>query len=122
MRNLELLYQRNKIISNFGKAGQNVRFLVVDQMKPNLVYLYDDEKLFRYNLEENRLEELVSLKSVIAIYHLPVTNELSIATEGGDVFCYNLETYSLDVVTYCDGGITAMCWSPDQEIVVFITK
>lgn len=59
--------------------------------------------------------------AVVDIQHLALNDELCLATEEGDVLVLNLQTKTTESVGYCAGGIARMVWSPDQEVVTFVT-
>ncbi|XP_049330679.1 elongator complex protein 1 [Astyanax mexicanus] len=58
---------------------------------------------------------------VVGIQDLPDQESVCVATSRGDVVLYNLSTNQLECVGTVDSGLTAMSWSPDQEVVVFCT-
>ncbi|XP_048826491.1 elongator complex protein 1 [Brienomyrus brachyistius] len=59
--------------------------------------------------------------TVVGIQDLPDQESVCVATAAGDVILYNFSTSQLECVGSVDSGLTAMCWSPDQELVVFTT-
>lgn len=58
---------------------------------------------------------------IVGIQDLPDQESVCVATSRGDVVLYNLSTNQLECVGTVDSGLTAMSWSPDQEVVVFCT-
>ncbi|XP_072524985.1 elongator complex protein 1 [Salminus brasiliensis] len=58
---------------------------------------------------------------VVGIQDLPDQESVCVATSRGDVILYNLSTNQLECVGTVDSGLTAMSWSPDQELVTFCT-
>lgn len=118
MKNLELLYNRTVNVS----IASAVHF-VLNSNENGLAYISTDNELFRCNLHNNNVKQIHAIDDrIIAIEHLSLNDEICIATSIGDVVVVNLQSESSENVTFCDGGIEQMSWSPDQEIVVFITK
>ncbi|KAI4885036.1 hypothetical protein NFI96_017717 [Prochilodus magdalenae] len=58
---------------------------------------------------------------LVGIQDLPEQESVCVATARGDVILYNLGTNQLECVGTVDSGLTAMSWSPDQELVTFCT-
>ncbi|XP_036431639.1 elongator complex protein 1 [Colossoma macropomum] len=58
---------------------------------------------------------------LVGIQDLPEQESVCVATAHGDVILYNLSTNQLECVGTVDSGLTAMSWSPDQELVTFCT-
>ncbi|KAI5100646.1 elongator complex protein 1 [Silurus meridionalis] len=58
---------------------------------------------------------------VVGIQDLPDQESACVATAQGDVILWNLNTNQLECVGSVDSGLTAMSWSPDQELVTFCT-
>uniref|UniRef100_A0AAR2J7K0 Elongator complex protein 1 n=1 Tax=Pygocentrus nattereri TaxID=42514 RepID=A0AAR2J7K0_PYGNA len=58
---------------------------------------------------------------LVGIQDLPEQESVCVATARGDVILYNLSTNQLECVGTVDSGLTAMSWSPDQELVTFCT-
>ncbi|XP_047675871.1 elongator complex protein 1 [Tachysurus fulvidraco] len=58
---------------------------------------------------------------VLGIQDLPEQESVCVATSQGDVILWNLNTNQLECVGTVDSGLTAMSWSPDQELLVLCT-
>uniref|UniRef100_A0A4W4HKC3 Elongator complex protein 1 n=1 Tax=Electrophorus electricus TaxID=8005 RepID=A0A4W4HKC3_ELEEL len=58
---------------------------------------------------------------VAGIQDLPDQEAVCVATAKGDVIVYHLNTNELECVGSVDSGLTAMSWSPDQELVTLST-
>ncbi|KAK3526535.1 hypothetical protein QTP70_030761 [Hemibagrus guttatus] len=69
---------------------------------------------------ENYLPEDGS-RVVLGIQDLPEQESACVATAQGDVILWNLNTNQLECVGTVDSGLTAMSWSPDQELVALCT-
>nr|XP_006133345.1 elongator complex protein 1 [Pelodiscus sinensis] len=58
---------------------------------------------------------------IVGIEDLPDQECVCVATEAGDVIMCNLSTKQLECVGSVDSGLTAVSWSPDQELVLLAT-
>lgn len=58
---------------------------------------------------------------VIGMQHLPDLESVCVATAKGDVILWNTVTDQVECVGSVDSGLRCMEWSPDQELVVFMT-
>uniref|UniRef100_A0A673YVE6 Elongator complex protein 1 n=1 Tax=Salmo trutta TaxID=8032 RepID=A0A673YVE6_SALTR len=59
--------------------------------------------------------------TIVGIQDLPDQESVCVATATGDVILYNLNTNQLECVGSVDSGLSAMSWSPDQELVTLTT-
>ncbi|XP_068596109.1 elongator complex protein 1 [Brachionichthys hirsutus] len=59
--------------------------------------------------------------AVVGLQHLAEVDSACLATAGGDVVLFNLNTSQLECVGSVSSGLTAMAWSPDEELVVLAT-
>ncbi|XP_039439416.1 elongator complex protein 1 [Culex pipiens pallens] len=61
---------------------------------------------------------------IVGLEHLALSDELCLATAAGEVMVVNLVGEDggrePEEVTFCGGGLEAMGWSPEQEVVVFV--
>lgn len=117
MRNLKLLYQR-KLTYDGIKAK-----LLVQHPLEDITFTCDGGgtlKSINHNCGE--IKELCSYDGVIAMDFIQINDCLCFATESGDIIQYNMNTGEHEVYGMISDGIEAMQWSPDQELVVFITK
>nr|XP_020449669.1 elongator complex protein 1 isoform X2 [Monopterus albus] len=58
---------------------------------------------------------------VVGLQDLAELQSACLATAGGDVVLFNLNTYQLECVGSVDSGLTSMSWSPDEELVILTT-
>ncbi|XP_070693015.1 elongator complex protein 1 [Pempheris klunzingeri] len=58
---------------------------------------------------------------VVGLQDLAELESACLATAGGDVVLFNLNTHQLECVGSVDSGLTSMSWSPDEELVVLTT-
>ncbi|XP_017969177.1 putative elongator complex protein 1 [Drosophila navojoa] len=124
MRNLKLQYckeQRTGIPScnqillqpDFEISGHGTTYFVTDSE----IYAVDnDANAFR----EPKL--VAELPDIVGAEYLQLDNAICVATSAGEVLLINPDTLFQREGTYCDVGIECMSWSPNQEVVVFITK
>ncbi|KAM3612355.1 uncharacterized protein V6R79_007268 [Siganus canaliculatus] len=59
--------------------------------------------------------------TVVGLQDLAEVESACVATAGGDVILFNLNTCQLECVGSVDSGLTSMSWSPDEELVVLTT-
>nr|CAG32111.1 hypothetical protein RCJMB04_17o18 [Gallus gallus] len=58
---------------------------------------------------------------IVGIEYLPELECVCVATATGDILLCNLSTKQVECVGSVDGGLSAMSWSPDQELVLLAT-
>ncbi|POI33793.1 hypothetical protein CIB84_002455 [Bambusicola thoracicus] len=58
---------------------------------------------------------------IVGIEYLPELDCVCVATAAGDILLCNLSTKQVECVGSVDGGLSAMSWSPDQELVLLAT-
>nr|XP_015807305.2 elongator complex protein 1 isoform X2 [Nothobranchius furzeri] len=58
---------------------------------------------------------------VVGLQDLAELQSAYLATAGGDVVLFNLNTGQLECVGSVDSGLTSMSWSPDEELVILTT-
>ncbi|KAG7217850.1 hypothetical protein INR49_031498 [Caranx melampygus] len=58
---------------------------------------------------------------VVGLQDLAELESVCLATAGGDVVLFNLNTCQLECVGSVDSGLTSMSWSPDEELVILTT-
>lgn len=59
--------------------------------------------------------------AVVGLQDLAELESACLATAGGDVVLFNLNTCQLECVGSVDSGLSSMSWSPDEELVVLTT-
>ncbi|KAF9422466.1 hypothetical protein HW555_001864 [Spodoptera exigua] len=60
--------------------------------------------------------------SPINITFLTLTNTLCVGLANGELITISNDGNNLDLAGVCDSGLLAMEWSPDQELLVLVTK
>ncbi|XP_037531563.1 elongator complex protein 1 [Nematolebias whitei] len=58
---------------------------------------------------------------VVGLQDLAELQSACLATAGGDVVLFNLNSNQMECVGSVDSGLTSMSWSPDEELVVLTT-
>ncbi|XP_037944663.1 putative elongator complex protein 1 [Teleopsis dalmanni] len=120
MRNLKL-----KFCTELNAPVRDVKFVVLnpnDDGDSDVVYFVTETKLFSYMKSTEVLKELTELPGIINAEYLALETVISLASESGEVITVDPETSAVTEGTYCDVGLLCMAWSPDQELVVFVTK
>ncbi|CAO1437698.1 unnamed protein product [Diamesa serratosioi] len=118
MKNLSLLYL---IKSEFSDERPK---LMTQNSVENETYFWDGKHLksISHNNESDKIKVLGEFEDVIAMEYVQINNCLCLATVSGEIIAYNLDTSDHEIVSMCSDGIETMCWSPDQELVIFVTK
>lgn len=119
MRNLILLQHKYQLVNCLA-----IEHIQVDHNERDVIYAANKETVFKVNCTTKTTAEIHKLENgnIVGIQHLSLNDELCIATEDGEVIIVNLNAQIAESVAFCDGGIERMCWSPDQEVIVFLTQ
>ncbi|ALC45754.1 Elp1 [Drosophila busckii] len=121
MRNLKLQYCKEQ------KTGvKNARQLLL-QPDLDVVYAISEDKVYAINSvgegdEVEDVKTVVELPDIVGAEFLQLENVLCVATAAGEVMHINPDTLASSEGTFCDVGIECMAWSPNQEVVAFVTK
>jgi len=92
----------------------------------------NENVIFKITLENNSqlVEELMTFPSsntnvIVGLQVLSENQTICVAFSNGDIYTINLNSQIENIENECvgsiDSGILCMSWSPDQEIVVFVT-
>lgn len=118
MRNLKLLYS---ISCKYD--GVEAGLIAQHPFNSNISFVYDKNSVVKsLNHETGEVKELCVREDVIAMEFVQLNDCLCLVTRAGEMIQYNLIDNELEVVGMIADGIEAMSWSPDQELVVFVTK
>ncbi|XP_073841413.1 elongator complex protein 1 [Musca autumnalis] len=123
MRNLKLKY-----CLSYKDTIKQPKILLVNpnsqKFASEVRYVVTESQLFAFNAgqEHEKPKVLAEVPDIVAAEYLALDNEICLATRGGEVLLVNPETLQTNEGTFCDVGIECMEWSPDQEVVVFVTK
>eukprot|EP01130_Rhizamoeba_saxonica_P018104 TRINITY_DN8970_c0_g1_i1.p1 TRINITY_DN8970_c0_g1~~TRINITY_DN8970_c0_g1_i1.p1 ORF type:complete len:1235 (+),score=288.72 TRINITY_DN8970_c0_g1_i1:3753-7457(+) len=113
----EIEHPDQSVLSSVFASDTNTLYLVTNNL--TLVTYFDSKVLFSFDLVgEGFIEEG---DSITGLAYVPDTQAICISTNDGDILEYYTDTKSCDVVGTIEVGILTMAWSPDYEIVVFIT-
>jgi hypothetical protein len=116
MKNLTLHY---KIHEEFDE--KNIKFYIRHPFE-NVSFVYNGEEIKIFNHATGDVENLGSFPDCNAMEYIQLSNALCWTKESGEIVMYYLDTKKIETVGMLQDGITAMCWSPDQELVVFVTR
>lgn len=64
----------------------------------------------------------IQTSKIVQADFVTAINVLCIVTNEGDVFTVNTENQEVEVVGSVSAGLDAACWSPDQELLVLVTR
>lgn len=121
MRNLRLLYHKHQKL-----PLNRPTHTLVDHNNKECSYVINSTHINKINSDIKSCELIYTLdedtSNIVAIEHLSLNDELCLATSEGEVVVLNLQSLQTESVAFCDGGIECMSWSPDQEVVLFLTK
>ncbi|XP_075146318.1 elongator complex protein 1 [Haematobia irritans] len=126
MRNLKLKY-----CQSFKETVKNPKFLLLNQnvhkssmeAQNNEIYIVTQSQLFSHVPGSQKQPQLLAeVPDIVGAEYLALENGICLATSVGEVLLVNPETQQMNEGTFCDVGIECMAWSPDQEVVVFVTK
>ncbi|XP_031636716.1 putative elongator complex protein 1 [Contarinia nasturtii] len=118
MKNLELLYSRTAQLD-----VNNVNYMNLNTENAGTTFIASNDELLSFDWSKKQINVITPLQNeIVGFEHLSLNNELCVATAAGEVIVYNLHQSSDESVTFCEGGLKAMSWSNDQEVVVFVTQ
>lgn len=119
MRNLELLYSRTAKLDLL-----NLNHISLSTENTGTIFLASNDQLSTFDWESGQTNVIWPLEyhQIVSFEYLSLNNELCVATEAGEVFVYNVYQSTNESVTFCEGGLKAMSWAHDQEVVAFVTK
>lgn len=118
MRNLKLLYK-------LSYKYDNVDAVLITQhaFNENISFVYDRKCVMKsFNHETGEIKELGFYDDVIGMEFIQLNDCLCLATRKGEIIQYNFNDDESEIVGMINDGIEAWSWSPDQELVVFVTK
>lgn len=121
MRNLKLQYCKEQ-----STGVQNAKQLLlqpdIDRNDSETTYFITDSKIYAVvdGCEEPKV--VADLPDIVCTEYLQLENAICVATGAGEVLLIDPDTLANTEGTYCDVGIECMAWSPNQEVVAFVTK
>eukprot|EP01104_Vermistella_antarctica_P000708 TRINITY_DN10832_c0_g1_i1.p1 TRINITY_DN10832_c0_g1~~TRINITY_DN10832_c0_g1_i1.p1 ORF type:complete len:1570 (+),score=437.99 TRINITY_DN10832_c0_g1_i1:251-4960(+) len=92
----------------------------------------EDLRLVGYDLGQSGASQVLDLElcnddlfsagsSVVGIKYVPDIDSVCVASKEGDILVYDFNTNMAECVGSIESGVLAMAWSPDYELVVFVT-
>lgn len=118
MRNLELLHSRTANLELI-----DAHFINVSTENVGTTFIASSDQLSSFDWQQKQTNVIAPLENqIVGFEYLSLNNELCVATESGEVLVYNLHQSTNESVTFCEGGLKAMSWSHDQEVVAFVTQ
>lgn len=115
MRNLKLLYSLSCKYDDV-----KAELLAQHAFNDKISFVYDGNVV--KSLNDGEIQELCCHEGVIAMEFIQLNDCLCLATSDGQIIQYNFVSNDSEVVGMIGDGIETMSWSPDQELVVFVTK
>lgn len=119
MRNL-------KIVSSHRVKHEplDVKLIVHHMHDKNTFFVSDGSSVKLCNNKSGDMREIYSGGEIIAMEFLQLNETLCVATSEGEIVTIELNTadYRTETVGLVSDGIEEMRWSPDQELVVFVSK
>lgn len=122
MRNLKLLYSRKTALNN-----SKVNLINLSTESIGTVFFASDNDLFSYDWQSGQTNIIAALenKKIVGLEYISLNNELCVIKEDGEAKIYHLDRLSIDAIDsafeICPGGIKAVSWSHDQEVIAVVT-
>lgn len=94
------------------------------------IYGYSEGFLYKININNPQLEEFINLHNeyeltssftVVGMNCNSVSQEVCLCFQGGDVITVNCLSKEVQCVGAVESGLKLMEWSPDQDVVAFVT-
>lgn len=121
MRNLKLQYCKEQ-----STGIQNTKQLLlqpdIERNDSETTYFVTDSAIFAVQDGCDETKVVADLPDIVGAEFLQLENAICVATGAGEVLLINPDTLATSEGTYCDVGIECMAWSPNQEVVAFVTK
>lgn len=118
MKNLKQIYTLQ-----YKYDGFKSKLMTQHANSENITFVYDDFNAVKsIDHKTGDVRDLCIYEGVIAMEFIQLNECLCLALNGGEIIQYCLSTEEPEVVGNCPEGIESMSWSPDQELVVFVTK
>lgn len=122
MRNLKLLYSR---VTELSSSKVNQINLSTESI--GTIFFASDNDLFSYDWQSGQTNIIAPLenKKIVGLEYISLNNELCVIKEDGEAKIYHLDRLSIDTnddaFEICPGGIKAVSWSHDQEVIAVVT-
>lgn len=102
--------------------GVKAELMTQHGFNDNVTFVYDRNIVKSIDHSTGEIKELGCNEGVIGMEFVQLNDVLCWATEAGEIVQYNFSSDEAETVGMISDGIEAMSWSPDQELVVFVTK
>lgn len=119
MRNLKVVNSQR-----FHHQQMDVSLIVNHLYDKNIFFVNDGSSVKMCNNKSSSVREIYSGGEIVAMEFLQLNESLCVATSEGEIVTIDLnsDNFSAESVGLVADGIEEMRWSPDQELVVFISK
>ncbi|XP_017088750.3 elongator complex protein 1 [Drosophila bipectinata] len=118
MRNLKLQYCK-ELDTDVAQARQLLLQPEFNGEASDTVFIVTDSQLYTSDAGS---KVIADLPDIVGAEFLQLDNVICLASGAGEVLLVNPETGATTEGTYCDVGIERMAWSPNQEVVAFVTR
>lgn len=136
MDNLKLITQ---FVLQKSDLITGARCLSVDPLV-GIIWVATDTAVYNIHVDHNEIEPIGCLNKadsdkflvycdditadaeIVIIDCVSSIESICIAVNTGEVLLLHSSPHELECVGCCDGGIGCMAWSPDQEVVLFVTN
>eukprot|EP01080_Neovahlkampfia_damariscottae_P006033 gene6033-10035_t len=129
MKNLTLL---NKSFINFGQEKDFKVVGLTDEVSDSVHYFVtEDGMLYGFNRSEGKISK-IQLKTeesgvedaskILGLKYISEQENLCMISDLGEIITYSLTTKEIEIVGIFQEGLLEMKWSPNEEIVLFITR
>lgn len=120
MRNLKIVSSQH-----FQHTRMELNRNIVNHMHNRSLFFVNGNKSVKLcNNKSGDVKEIYSGGEIVAMEFLQLNESLCVATSEGEIVVIDLNTdnYNTETVGLIADGIEEMCWSPDQELVVFVSR
>lgn len=115
MKNLQLLYLEKR------HAERGIVDKVALHPYEDVQYLATSAGIYALHQQSSKI--LPFADSIADFHHITSSNALCVALNNGSVYLADATSLEiLEEATFCPDGIEIMEFSPDQEVVVFVTR
>ncbi|XP_017018499.1 elongator complex protein 1 [Drosophila kikkawai] len=122
MRNLKLQYCQELETA----VAQPRQLLLQPELNgdaSDTAFLVTDSKIYAVQGSGDvRSKVIADLPDIVGAEFLQLDNAICVASGAGEVLLIDPQTGATNEGTYCEVGIERMAWSPNQEVVAFVTR
>ncbi|KAH8382396.1 hypothetical protein KR009_003318 [Drosophila setifemur] len=122
MRNLKLQYCK-ELNTEVRQPRQLLLQPELNGSASDTAFVVADSKIYAVRVTGDAGPKvIVDLPDIVGAEFLQLDNAICVASGAGEVLLINPDTGETNEGTYCDVGIERMAWSPNQEVVAFVTR